>query len=882
MGSDDPSLAGRRRDVLKALCMLSCRERKDRNPDRVPGTCEWFVNHESFRQWQEQKSSTMLWVSATPGCGKSVLAKYLDDFEDQKSATVAVSSILQQLFEQKPILLSQDIVERFELYGKRLTESFGELWDILLTVSRNTNAGEIICMFDAFDECENTTQSELAKALRKFFGSRTGSGLKFLITSRPWGKIRRSFQPLYIPEVPAIHLTGEGEIETAKIAKEIDVYIRARVRNIQESFHLSPDEVQLLMDRLLGARNRTYLWVHLVLDMIETSIHIDEAGIKAATSVLPQSVEEAYEKILSKSYDVQESKRLLSIIVAATRPLTLAEMAVALTIRKEHASYRDLNLKSEERFREYLRDLCGLFVTVVSSKVYLLHQTAKEFLVMDDPGLVAKGAGGRLQWKWSLRLEECHRSLFEICAWHLLLKEFEEEPIKSFQPQDLHEYIQKHPFLDYSARNWAIHFRLSKINVDDAAKDSLLAICKDSQRRYTWFKTYWGSDHGKYPWIFTTLMVASYFGIEPVVRHLIARNDVALCSTDSSHKRSALSWASENGHEGVVKLMLSSCQPPERLRVNMGDRYGRTPLSYAAMSGNVAIAKMLLKAGARASLEDKLGMTPLSYAILNGNETVITLLERKEDKKSSAESTMQKMLLSAAGMGDGMLVMRLLRTKRVDVNGVDERGLTPLDRAIENTGEVDLETTGLISVAAQHGSKDVIERLLERGGRTPLSWAAIKGHVDIVQLLLDSKKVDIDPRDSEGRTPLSHASQWEHSDIMQLLLITEKVDINSRDSGGRTPLSRAASGYGREAAVKLLLETGKVDVDSKDSHGRTPLTWAAGYGNVECVRLLLDTGKADINSKDSEGRTPLSWAQTDRWWDREAVKRLLLDRGATK
>ncbi len=102
--------------ILTTLYTVPYRERKDRNPERIPGTCEWFVAHELFRQWRESKSSSMLWVSADPGCGKSVLARYLadseisttestttcyfffKDVEDQKSAKSALCCILHQLF----------------------------------------------------------------------------------------------------------------------------------------------------------------------------------------------------------------------------------------------------------------------------------------------------------------------------------------------------------------------------------------------------------------------------------------------------------------------------------------------------------------------------------------------------------------------------------------------------------------------------------------------------------------------------------------------------------------------------------------------------------------------------------------------------------------
>lgn len=60
---------------------------KNRVEDRVEGTCNWFLNHHNFQSWLKQDSGPLL-VSADPGCGKSVLAKYLIDHGLPRSATV--------------------------------------------------------------------------------------------------------------------------------------------------------------------------------------------------------------------------------------------------------------------------------------------------------------------------------------------------------------------------------------------------------------------------------------------------------------------------------------------------------------------------------------------------------------------------------------------------------------------------------------------------------------------------------------------------------------------------------------------------------------------------------------------------------------------------
>ena len=53
------------------------RDQMERTPTRQPGTCNWFLDNPLFQTWQNDPHSSLLWVSANPGCGKSVLSKCL-------------------------------------------------------------------------------------------------------------------------------------------------------------------------------------------------------------------------------------------------------------------------------------------------------------------------------------------------------------------------------------------------------------------------------------------------------------------------------------------------------------------------------------------------------------------------------------------------------------------------------------------------------------------------------------------------------------------------------------------------------------------------------------------------------------------------------------
>ncbi|KAA8649637.1 uncharacterized protein ATNIH1004_002308 [Aspergillus tanneri] len=234
---------------------------------------------------------------------------FKDDFEDQKSITNALCCILYQLFDQKRNLLTETILDRLEM-NERVTSSFSELWNILIKAASEENAGEIVFLLDALDECEQPGCSQFMHALRKFYTDKSqhNFNLKFLVTSRPESHIRQSFRPLKIPGQPVIHLSGESDFEMNKISQEIDIFIKAKVKDVQDRLQLTEDEHNILLRRLTSVPNRTYLWVYLTLDLFKDKDDIDRRGIVEATSYFPQSVDEAYHLLAALKPQGDESR----------------------------------------------------------------------------------------------------------------------------------------------------------------------------------------------------------------------------------------------------------------------------------------------------------------------------------------------------------------------------------------------------------------------------------------------------------------------------------------------------------------------------------------------------------------------------------------------
>ncbi|KAF2489696.1 hypothetical protein BU16DRAFT_495019, partial [Lophium mytilinum] len=499
---------------------------KDRNPTRLEGTCQWVLRHGNFRNWKDDSSSGLLWLSADPGCGKSVLSKsfvdedfkstdnrttcyffFKDDNDVQKAIAIALSALLHQLFSQHPTLLKHAMSEYAD-NGDKLTKSFHTLWNILMKAAADPRAGEIVCVLDALDECAEAGRYQFINALDIFYqqanSQKTRTQLKFFVTSRPYLDIERRFTEL-VSKFPTIRL--QGEQESNAISHEIDIVIKWRVSKLASELKLNKSETSNLERELLGMTHRTYLWLKLILDIVRKTTRPTSRRLKAIISTLPSTVEEAYEAILSRIEDDErpQARKLLHIVVAATRPLTLKEMNIALAVEDHHRSYDDLDLDDEARFEVSARNLSGLFVTVVDQRVYLIHQTAKEFLL-------AKRGVATGNWKHSLIPTESETLMARICVTYLSFAEFD-------GARDFASSVVEHRFLEYAADSWASHYRKIQHSAIEQVFQSVARLCDPrSQRFKTWSHIYLAKNtHYIKPKFTNILMVASYFGLEAIL-----------------------------------------------------------------------------------------------------------------------------------------------------------------------------------------------------------------------------------------------------------------------------------------------------------------------------------------------------------------------------
>ena len=680
---------------------------KDRIKPRVPGTCNWFLEHPKFLAWDRGVAPGLLWVSADPGCGKTVLSKALvdegllvsrnkerllcyfffknDDTSRQTSAN-ALCAILHQLFSQKPILLRHAIHD-FEKNGERLRSMSSTLWDILEVSAADPDAGEIICILDALDECQESDRADMIHHLSRYHESRsaTNAKLKFLVTSRPYSDVERSFYER-IRSLPSISLRGEHESE--KIREEINKVIEYQIPRIScaRQYPLHPEVQVSLITYLTNIPHRTYLWLHLVLDVIRKSPSSTINQMEKLTSKIPNTVEDAYEKILERiddSLNAGRARRILHIIVAAIRPLTLHEMNVALAVDERlqngepSQSYYELDLRLEGPLQEEIRDICGLFVSIVGSYVYLIHHTAKEFLIAE--GITDKPPPRQIPrarvWGHSLQPGESNLILTRICLSYLLFPELDldfegwEPP---FEKKTIMRRSKSHGrvtqpsgdwgeipcFLSYAAGYWGLHFQRAIIGDDAELLQSALEAC-DPARSGRWFRTHWRIRNGlphMMPIDPTSLMIASILGLIIVVKHLLEDGAVNVNYIDNHTTRTSLAWASINGHVEVVKLLLNKSD----IELDVRDAWGLTPLTMAVLSGHLEVVELLLQKPVQLDLANNYGRTPLSCAAAAGHLEIVRLLLQRPIQLNPVDIHGMTPLQIARDTGHSKIVQLLL------------------------------------------------------------------------------------------------------------------------------------------------------------------------------------------------------------------------------
>lgn len=168
-------------------------------------------------------------------------------------------------------------------------------------------------------------------------------------------------------------------------------------------------------------------------------------------------------------------------------------------------------------------------------------------------------------------------------------------------------------------------------------------------------------------------------------------------------------------------------------------------------------------------------------------------------------------------------------------------------RVLERRADVALEHRYFgapLLLAAEQGT--------EKTALSPAHVAASRGHLEMLQVLLDAR-ADVHIPNSAGAVAL-HCAAAKGQDKCCQLLLAKLADANCSCQDGKTALHFAAFQSVLGPAEALL--NAKADVNATDQFGHTPLVFAVREGHVEVAKLLLQH-QADVNSSSLDGAVPL-------------------------
>lgn len=339
------------------------------------------------------------------------------------------------------------------------------------------------------------------------------------------------------------------------------------------------------------------------------------------------------------------------------------------------------------------------------------------------------------------------------------------------------------------------------------------------------------------------LWCAALGGHEDVVGILLPQDGIQVNASDLERGVTPLGMAVKRGHAGVVRSLLAV----EQINVNSKDRRGRTPvfhaLFHAIKKPDLDILMMILgKDGVDLSHQDGRGFTPLIYAVRCRKKGLVQILLSHPTSSTEPRDLEDRTALWHAVQKRDVRIIKLLLDKGADIAAQDLDGETPLHESI---------TTGRASFAKlllrySMGRRSAFDLNFADTMLPPLCSAARLGNTKIVQVLLDYGW-NANEVDAKRRTPLHFAAENGYYKVVQVLLNSRQLDVNARDQCGSTALHDAARG-GHMVVVNLLLSKADIDINIEDKNGCTPLWWATGHGHHGVALRLLKERNVNINA----------------------------------
>ncbi|KAI1451632.1 hypothetical protein F4805DRAFT_450804 [Annulohypoxylon moriforme] len=414
----------------------------------IPDTCKWFLDEPETISWLEKSTkSSILWFSAPPANGKSVLSAFLINhlqnlglacqfflfkYSDQSKRSVA--GALQSIALQ----LTKDMTQFKTALEGSLAENLGLdsgdpilIWrNVFENVMFDIESSEpIYWVIDALDE------SDSPKSLLECLASLPKSRIpvRVLLVSRNTESISVQMDRLS-DSVPVLRIEKTGGNHNHH---DIELLAKRELRHMRGSLMFREQLMQTILERSEG----NFLWTKVVLDEV-LECHTEES-IRETLEDIPGDMTQVYgrmEESLFRSTrrsNHQLIRAFLEWCTCSQRPLSLVELSQAL--QPEFRGFLDL--------KSTIEDICGQFIRVEENdEVSMLHHTLRDYFMSSSKNLL-------------IDAEQTHEKHFMST-----LTAIEDPDLRWRLTQGEHALQSTEPFVFYSAVNWPFHLNQSKSN----------------------------------------------------------------------------------------------------------------------------------------------------------------------------------------------------------------------------------------------------------------------------------------------------------------------------------------------------------------------------------------------------------------------------------
>lgn len=577
----------------------------------MPGTGSWLTLSATYKEWLSGSDHATLWIKGIPGSGKSVVAAHLIDL---LSHSYPGQPVLYFFFRQiidanhEPRALLRDWLDQVVDYSpplqkelkaliedKRSLESLSrdDLWSYVRLAVKNLS-DRVFCVADALDEMDKGND-EFLQSLASFGESMHGK-VKVLITSRPTPLIENSLRKLNI-----LRLRLEEDMVDSDIASFVDSGLR--------SSELSAADQLLVRKAIPGHANGIFLYAKLAMDAFL------EPGARAEVVLraLPVDLHAMYTKLLRQHADrsgVSQDIQLLILqwVTHATRPLRLLELAeiVRISYLRDRESDERLDLQAA---KDLVRAAAGPLLEVLPNEtVCVIHHSFTEYLKHTDR--YENNSGYPILWFGATHARlalTCIQYLQAGCldSMNAALNELDgsdsDDAFMESGGFDVHRSntVNKdqrvklqYPFYAYALDFWHFHVEKSCSAgfLQDDINIALEELFTKTAQSTTWLQFHWAESANACKGI-SGLHIAARFGLTGFARHLQSRK-INVDAVDKFGK-TPLWWAAALGHADVMEFLLQCGADPDIYEKARGLR----PLHEAASNNHAGAVRILLEAG---------------------------------------------------------------------------------------------------------------------------------------------------------------------------------------------------------------------------------------------------------------------------------------------